>query len=405
MINSDTFRLTHTLSLCLAIAVFLGNTSNVMAADMTDNNAYGFALRYGENAVPVLRNEKTEIWTFMANAYLGMQDTISYLTACDTLSTFHSFSPQAALTVDRGTFIRTNDVRVLKKGFETQKARHLYPGLMQAYASLLTFHYSEINVKDSADLYKPYIECISRDSSYLNDMITAKLEYFKAFGPTDSLKAVACEMRGLLQKETALRYCAGISYRFRSEQCDTLSREVGKKDITVMASLLVVIVTASTASVYFVKTRRKHNEAMNEQQGHLRNANKELAVAEMKVLERDRVLANVLNAANAYEERGKGDRIASMIRQLDAGSNDWEKFSLIFNDIDEGFLKRLKEGYPQLTSNDIRLASLIWLGLERKHIARLLAINPDSVKKSIQRLRKRLELPRATDLETFLKSV
>ena len=35
----------------------------------------------------------------------------------------------------------------------------------------------------------------------------------------------------------------------------------------------------------------------------------------------------------------------------------------------------------------------------------LLAINLDSVKKSIQQLRKRLELPRATDLETFLKSV
>lgn len=74
------------------------------------------------------------------------------------------------------------------------------------------------------------------------------------------------------------------------------------------------------------------------------------------------------------------------------GDLDLEKFTLLFGELHPLFIGRLKQRHPELTMGDTRLASFIYLGLDTKHIARLLSINPDSVKKNRQRLRAKLGL-------------
>ena len=46
---------------------------------------------------------------------------------------------------------------------------------------------------------------------------------------------------------------------------------------------------------------------------------------------------------------------------------------------------------------------MVFLGLETKHIARMLSINPDSVKKNRQRLRAKLGLTPDQPLDLFLR--
>ncbi|MEZ3591563.1 MAG: LuxR C-terminal-related transcriptional regulator [Muribaculaceae bacterium] len=68
-------------------------------------------------------------------------------------------------------------------------------------------------------------------------------------------------------------------------------------------------------------------------------------------------------------------------------------FDVAFSRVRPGFTDELLALHPKLTAYELRLCSLLSIGLDTKEIARILSINPDSVKKSRQRLRAKLGIP------------
>lgn len=70
--------------------------------------------------------------------------------------------------------------------------------------------------------------------------------------------------------------------------------------------------------------------------------------------------------------------------------NDWENFQLMFEKANPGFLRKLEERLPKLTAAETRLILLTRMGMGKKEIASMLGISPESVKKTGQRLRKKL---------------
>lgn len=70
-----------------------------------------------------------------------------------------------------------------------------------------------------------------------------------------------------------------------------------------------------------------------------------------------------------------------------------EAFETAFTQVRPGFTEELLRHHPGLTSYELRLCSLLSIGLDTKEIARILSIQPDSVKKSRQRLRAKLAIP------------
>lgn len=71
---------------------------------------------------------------------------------------------------------------------------------------------------------------------------------------------------------------------------------------------------------------------------------------------------------------------------------EWEQFEFYFNQVNNNFLTRLKEKYPQLTSHDLRLCGYLRMNLSTKEIAMLLNISVRGVEKSRSRLKKKLGL-------------
>ena len=71
---------------------------------------------------------------------------------------------------------------------------------------------------------------------------------------------------------------------------------------------------------------------------------------------------------------------------------DWEKFKLLFERLYSGFFNRLKEKTPGITVAELRMAALTRLHLTTKEMASLLGISIDSVHKTRQRLRQRLQV-------------
>ncbi len=72
--------------------------------------------------------------------------------------------------------------------------------------------------------------------------------------------------------------------------------------------------------------------------------------------------------------------------------------------LSSSFYDKLTTQFEGLTKTEIRLCSLIKLDLDTKQIAALQNINPSSVKKSRNRLRKKLNLSPEEDLDAFLKT-
>jgi hypothetical protein len=84
---------------------------------------------------------------------------------------------------------------------------------------------------------------------------------------------------------------------------------------------------------------------------------------------------------------------------------EWEKFSDHFDSVHEGFLKKLKQLHPDLSTSTLKLCALIRMRLSSKQIATMMNTAPDSVLKARYRLRMKFNLDKDTGLEEYLNSL
>src|SRR5690606_32759549 len=82
--------------------------------------------------------------------------------------------------------------------------------------------------------------------------------------------------------------------------------------------------------------------------------------------------------------------------------NDWEEFSLHFDDVHRNFLSEMKSRFPALSTTDLKLCAYLRLNLSSKEIAHLMNITLKGVEVGRYRLRKKLHLPREMNLFDYL---
>ena len=74
-------------------------------------------------------------------------------------------------------------------------------------------------------------------------------------------------------------------------------------------------------------------------------------------------------------------------------------------ELNQSFFDRIKEIHPNLTKTDLEICSYLRISLGRQEIARLRFTSVEAVKKSRNRLRKKMNLSEEMDLEEYLKSI
>ncbi len=84
---------------------------------------------------------------------------------------------------------------------------------------------------------------------------------------------------------------------------------------------------------------------------------------------------------------------------------DWKMFLIKFEQKHQHFFKHLKEKYPELTHNDLRLCACLKLNLETKDIASLMNLSVRGVENNRYRLRKKLGLSTEQSLNEYFLSV
>ena len=83
--------------------------------------------------------------------------------------------------------------------------------------------------------------------------------------------------------------------------------------------------------------------------------------------------------------------------------NEWEEFTIFFEEIHPDFIKKLsKVATESLSPAELKLGILLRLNLSSKEIAAILRVTPDSVRVARHRFRKKLPIDAKAELITFL---
>ncbi|AZQ65566.1 hypothetical protein EI427_25470 [Flammeovirga pectinis] len=104
----------------------------------------------------------------------------------------------------------------------------------------------------------------------------------------------------------------------------------------------------------------------------------------------------------------KNKTAGAWVKRIENEMNNEKKnfiFYQLFSELHQDFIKKLNEDYPQLTSHDHRLISLIRFNLTNQEIANIMNITNRSVIMNRYRLRKKMELDGEIDLDKFIKDL
>ncbi len=139
--------------------------------------------------------------------------------------------------------------------------------------------------------------------------------------------------------------------------------------------------------------------------------NKELTSYTLNFIRKNELLSEVktgLVELKKSKDDEKPKKLNSLVRLVDSSTNidrDWSDFKLQFEEVHANFFTALKERYPDLTTNELKLCALLKLNMNLKEAANVLGISPESVKTARYRLRKKLDLGKEHNLAEHIMGI
>jgi len=136
--------------------------------------------------------------------------------------------------------------------------------------------------------------------------------------------------------------------------------------------------------------------------------NKELAAYALNFVQKNELLERLysqlreIRGATPKDQARALNQMERTLRQHRSLEKDWEDFKGYFDQVHGRLLANLKEKFPQLSGNDLKVAALARLNLNIKETSNILGISPESAKTARYRLRKKLDMGPEDDLFSFL---
>ncbi|TGD56916.1 tetratricopeptide repeat protein [Flavobacterium humi] len=136
--------------------------------------------------------------------------------------------------------------------------------------------------------------------------------------------------------------------------------------------------------------------------------NRKLSAKALYLSGRNIMIEEVLSGLTDLLHGSKNNSLIEYIQTLKnhlRTDNEWDSFITHFEEVNQGFLTSLKTKHPNLTSNDIRFLSYIYMNLSTKEIASMLNITQDSCRKRKERISTKMELEKDVNLYDYLASM
>ncbi len=147
---------------------------------------------------------------------------------------------------------------------------------------------------------------------------------------------------------------------------------------------------------YSLRQKAKRSRLEKEKLNHeLDFKKKELATHALHIAKKNEVLDHLKQKAEDLISCKNTSGYQQLIQAINfdlRDDNHWENFARYFEEIHKDFNTNIKQQYPNITSNELRLLALLKMNLSSKEIANMLNISKEGVKKARYRLRKKLEI-------------
>lgn len=138
-------------------------------------------------------------------------------------------------------------------------------------------------------------------------------------------------------------------------------------------------------------------------QNDLEHKENQLNAITFQMLQKNELLDEIKSTIEK-DELSEQQLLKMVNKHLTQGQS-WNDFDKYFESLNKNFYTRLKQKYPDISSNDLKICALIKLNLSIKEMASILNISPDSVKTARYRLRKKLQLATEENLTDFILSI
>lgn len=294
-----------------------------------------------------------------------------------------------------------------------------------------TAHALVAQIPEGPDKYQALVDLIDLEIAgkldEINPLLVEKTKYLVLLNKairTEKDKAI----EGLVDyKQALLQQQQDISRLELASKEESIqsSRRIFKNRVALLGALALSILTALVLIVILnkkrtnrlllerkmtaleIENRRLEEDALNQELESKKSDIVDLALDNSRKLEFSKT---VLAKLKEFQERENHD-INRVIRKLEAEfnhqSNTESRISTLQSNVDkvnQAFYKNIKDQFESLTQGELELCGYIRLKLSGKEIANLRNVNPDSITKAKQRLRKKLGLGPNADLYTFMQS-
>jgi DNA-binding CsgD family transcriptional regulator len=161
-----------------------------------------------------------------------------------------------------------------------------------------------------------------------------------------------------------------------------------------------------------LQTQRELTQIRNEQQRlkeqqlqqELTYKEDQLGAMTLQMMQRNEWITG-LKTRVEQGDLNSGAAIGKLLERELNRDQEWSDFNVQFERINTNFYQRLKQEYPEISPNDLKLCALIKLNLSIKEMSAILNISPDSVKTARYRLRKKFQLNGEDNLTDFILSL
>jgi len=133
--------------------------------------------------------------------------------------------------------------------------------------------------------------------------------------------------------------------------------------------------------------------------------NRKLSAKALYLSDRNEMIEEIVTYLSKKPKYSSDKTLSAYVRSLKDNlrtDNEWNNFIAHFEEVNHGFLIRLRELHPALTSNDVRFIAYIYMNLTIKEIASILNITLVACKKRKERLAAKMDIDKDVDLFDYI---
>jgi DNA-binding CsgD family transcriptional regulator len=311
---------------------------------------------------------------------------------------------------------------LLKMDYQTSKDSGLYDNAANSLQWAARTNLAKGNKAEALTEVREAFQLLRSwpDANYLRNTYEAATQVFREIGAYDSAfyyNSLYSAINDSLEKVVATSSLAISKAKLNDEtsryNIQTLNKE--KRAQLLLRNILIAGIFVLFLIALLIINRRRLKEKMRMEkiekekllmEQEISSAKDQMKMFTNNIIEKTNLIEKLESQAKYKADSTEQQTIITELgQQTILTEDDWLKFKTLFEKIHPGFFIKLKEKFPDITVAEQRMAALIRLHLTTKQMASMLGISADSVHKTKQRLRQRVQLSTESSLEEIVSAI